>query len=400
MSRLISRILFVILCFAATSRADVHVVSVDPALERSNTATPSAREHSAIERFYGKKIESVDPVDPEARWNYIAPNEHYNHLFEACLPKEGGAYISVGTFRGMNVASSGKVSHLVLMDIDTSALIFNKINAQLIAKAKDRFEYLSLLFSGVPQPALEKEAREGKLLDHDFIDRLRDTVLPSDILATWKETTKLDIPQADIDQLNKNYLKYNYGPTKISTFTLRMKEDMVRELKSYSQGGFGDKTFFGSNERFDTLKRMISEDRVTVVPGNIAGNRTMASLVDLFNEKDMKVAGMDISNVPQYLIEADQENAFSNIRKLPFREDGRVFLTTGSSRYQTNKPRKDDGWEYYSFHHKNIIKPYSRSNFPSVKKKDGSGEDANIVSDPSNPKEFNLLYTPEDAPCK
>jgi hypothetical protein len=399
MSKVFSRILIVVVCLGlSVARAEDSSSSHTGPAVTSATSSSTGFDPARLELFRGKKLENVDPVDMGATFNqYIAPNEHFNYLFEGCLPKEGGAYISVGTFRGMNVASSGKVSHLVLMDINTSAIVFNKINTQLVAKAKDRFEYLSLLFTGVPQEELEKKAKSGEISMSEFTSKLTEKT-PEDIFRVWQDTTKIVLSETDSKAFTNNF----GGALLVASF---MRRTMARELDLYFKAGIGDKTFFGSDERFSTLKRMTEEDRITVVPGNIAGDKTMDSLNSLFREQDMKVSGVDISNVPDYLTQPGQQKAaVENIRKLPFREGGRILLT--SDHPDSRRPKIDEEirWDYFALHHDNGMPGFefpSRNNYTKkLQKRDGSGELTKIVKDPSNPPEFSILFSPEDAPCK
>ena len=138
------------LCLALSARAENGQHELD-LIAGEAFATPMTPVVHDVNLFRGQTVEQ-----DEAKYfpTYIAPNEHYNYLMESCLPKEGGAFISVGTFRALNVFSSGKLSHLVMLDIAAPTVAFNKINLEIIAKAEDRWQYLSLLFTGEGQPFL------------------------------------------------------------------------------------------------------------------------------------------------------------------------------------------------------------------------------------------------------
>ena len=131
-----------------------------------------------ITTIRGISIQSDTPG--ESTFEFVGPNEQFGHLFESCFGVKDGSLISVGTFRGLNNASSGKVAHLVLMDFNYGIYLFNLINLQLVQVSSDRFEYLSLLLTGERNLSLIEKARSGQLSLFQFADELT-TVLQADL---------------------------------------------------------------------------------------------------------------------------------------------------------------------------------------------------------------------------
>ncbi len=335
---------------------------------QSEMSAPAASAPRNFSLFRGKAVEQ-DPGIPFE--HFLAPNEHYNYLWEACLPKEGGAFISVGTFRGLNVFSSGKLSHLVLLDADPTAVAFNKVNLQLIAKAEDRWQYLSYLFTGTDRPELQKEARAGKLTYDEYLERLR-TFSAKEIRRGWTDGLGVQLTEEErkaVADNNDSWLdKY-------------MRWEMHGGLQDYAKLKIEDKTYFGNDERFSRLKRYIEEDKVTVVTGNVAGQKAMSSLNKLFREHDLKVAAVDVSNVPTYLTQEALKTMHDNIRALPLREDARMLYTGGLS-YKSKEPLP---WDYFAVP-------------PSFGYRERPNQ-ADFMFGPGNEKDQENFFVPTSAPC-
>jgi hypothetical protein len=352
-----------------------------------------------LETVKGSKIEQDGNYEPH---NYIVPNEFYANLFEGCLPKEGGAYISVGTLRAMNMGASPRVSHLVMMDISKSAILFNKINVQLIAKAKDRHQYLSYLLTGEEQPELEKQVKlgliAGGISEQEFITKLTSVGAPA-IQAKWK------------NGLNLNFSEEEWRDISSAVEPSRTISQLGAELHTYFSIGNYDKTIMGADSRFEKMKRMIQEKRVTVVHGDISGEKTLKSLGDVFRKEDIKVAGVDLSNAPAYISgnRPRTEKMIASLRNLPFREKGRVLHTDFHNGIATPRGLGQDSWQYASFNKdhleglgaRNLYSPgeVTRLPFNDTRYKTALGEHK-MVKDPTNPAGLDKLYSSDDAPCE
>lgn len=363
----------------------LNVENAQPAL------VTKALSSASLGTYNGEKIEQEEPF--AQAWNYLAPNEHYNHYFEGCLPKEGGAYISVGTFRGMNVASSGKVSHLFLMDGDSSANLFNKINLQLIAKAKDRFEYLSFLFTGKANPDLEDKARKGEMKLDDFFGALASKSMDS-VLEDWKTGLGVDLTPQEWERFRSNISdprkQFDGGDRLFSYASLASR--LRYEFGNYMNVDNGGNTIFGNDTRFSKFQDMVKQGKVTVLTGSITGEKTLKSLDETLRRSGLKVAAMDVSNIPDYLNAPGlKQKSLENIRALPFREGGRLHFTNGG-------PITVDGWAYNSVNQQHLsglsTYPYATTPYTS-----GDGTTHNLIQNKNGTSEQRGFYRSDDAPC-
>jgi hypothetical protein len=384
-----SVLILISLLLSPTIRSESHT-----AINTSSTSASTVKVDDLL-KFQGLPVE--EDVPGAKSWDYIPPNEHSNHLFEPCLPKEGGAYVAVGTMRGTNVASSGKVSHLFLMDFNLGAKVFNLANLQLISKAANRLEYLSLLLTGEAQPELEQKVRSGELKMRDFLSQLSARKLTTtDLLKTW-EGMGIQLPE----EIWKEQKKGNI------TGSSSLISSMLYELTEYENLDYGNNTFWGNDTRFETIQRMIAEKRVTVLNGDITGDKAVRSIGEVLREKNMKLAGFDASNILSWFAQTNEQDRIKKfldkVKELPFAEGGRLYITAHAMRPDTYV--RHDMWNYYG------IKPESLGKIRElVEKKTPRGSffgwpeslaDENFMPvDPSNHPGRKQLRTLPGEECK
>ena len=56
---------------------------------------------------------------------------------------------------------------------------------------------------------------------------------------------------------------------------------------------------------------MISENRITVVQGDLIGQNPMASVAQILRANNIKVSGIDVSNVPSYFADTIYGNGYA-----------------------------------------------------------------------------------------
>jgi hypothetical protein len=261
--------------------------------------------------------------------------------------------------------------------------------------ATDRFNYTSLLFTGKSQPSLEKKRKNHSLTFNEFQSELI-RAMPPDLMGTWKNDLKIDFTSDDWDRFQKCILSAKFPGYVCSSMNQLVSGQMAAEFRNFERMGTLDKTMMGSDDRFETVKRMILEKRITVVTGDIAGDKTFASLNTILRRKNMEVGAIDISNIADYLDQDAQKKVIRNIQRLPVKENSRLFLTALDTHDWDGVREK---WKYYA------LKPHHLNGLGSLPNKEGAPKPRDIVGnlldyrpDPGNsgPK---IFLTPEDAPC-
>ncbi len=204
---------------------------------------------------------------------FIFPNEHHP---EAAIPiwdqANDGIYVSVGTERGFIGAGYTRASHLVLADSDANVVLFNRLNAALLAAAPSRQEYLRLRTSA---PLTE-------------VSR----VLASSPYATSTEHALFTAPQTlplFFGLLRRTEEPYNFVDYHRGT------DDLV----ALSIGGSRVSYLFNDGN-FEHLQSLARRHRIRSVQTNLANGADVAllrSLIDQLQSTDHTALGVvDLSN--------------------------------------------------------------------------------------------------------
>jgi hypothetical protein len=328
---------------------------------------------SSLLTVNGSPVEQDPPG--ERSFRYVHPNEARGFLFDSALDGKG-ALISVGSFRGLNNASSGNVRHLIQLDYNYGINLFNLVNAQLIAQSNNRFEYLSLLFTGELNGSLIRSAQEGKLTTYEYILKLVEPMAEdlarsgdTDIVARWRKRG-VKLPTEEDWQ----FLRSRPDSVPLSKYLFSTK--MTNYLRRFETENAFPETIFGNDTRFNTIRNMIRDGRVTVLTGDIVGSKSFASLGTVLRRQNVSVAAVDVSNILDYFAQdpnnsprASLDRFESNLQALPLSKTSRVFATSTSqvSRFAG----AGDEWAYF------VVRPADvaslRAAFPVSSKRDGSG---------------------------
>lgn len=301
-----------------------------------------------LSQFRSHSIDQ-DPPGTES-YGYLGSNETKQHLYEACLT-DGGAYVSVGT-GGINVASSGLVSHLFLMDYNRGIALFNKINLQLMARSRNRFEYLSRLLTGKVDPNFEKDA-QTQLASAviNLVERtggeFRRAQIDSELLDSWKKFG------VNLSAEEWEALESKKGDLSVHALSGAIRSNIPTQIQRHVSSSTLGQTIYGNDTRFETLRRMILDRRVTVLIGDLTGSKTMASIGETLNAPgvNLKLAAVNVSNVPGSLMENPSigrpqiHKMLTNLEKL---QVTRLFLTSIPPDQATN------GFRFYTLKKKDF----------------------------------------------
>jgi len=350
------------------------------------------KRHSQI---YGSDIPSEN-TGPGS-FAYVHANEQFGHLFESCLKDPEGAVISVGTFRGLNLVSGGKAKDLVLFDYDSHIKLFNLVNLQLILKARDRYEYMSLLLTGKLNEPLIFEAKRSKMSVKEFITKVAAPLIvnPQDPPKKWKWKSEGNlIPSAwaklgiespnkeDWETLNEKEDAKNLPESeKGSPLNSRLAYQLLNRIpdslfNSDRLGTIGD-TLFGDDNRFSAVQKMIHEGHVSVVQGDLTKAGTMKAVNDALKAGGSPgISAIDVSNVPSYAAAAMTNEGVAegdawyrgmkeNWQKTTFTPNARIFFTNHNTLFRDAEPhhppvaerpwlRDLEQWYYYSLAPKDL----------------------------------------------
>jgi len=239
---------------------------------------------------------------------YIIPNEHDNYLYGKYLTSTQGVYIAVGSFRGLNTAMTADFSNVVLFDRDPEVVKFNRIHLKIIDQSKTQEDYLRKICKDPLQETFRKLSFSAKIA-----------------------------------------IKYICGEGQRKVF-------------------LDENYFFFDEDRFQKIKKLISEGRISVVQGDLTGTKSLKYLAQQMKEKNLTLSAIDISN-SHYDIKKPGEvsRMLENLLALPHDEKSQILFTSKGSEfifqnYAKKVLKQDDAkldpgtdWHYFGVNLKQFI---------------------------------------------
>jgi hypothetical protein len=340
----------------AVGRGEDHLPSAPPRARAANE-----KQLAALLSFEGQALE--EDAATHTDFDYAVSNEFANHVFEAQIGREKGVYVAFGSLRALNVGSSGKFSHLVLMDYNRGMKLFNLLNLQLIARSADRFQYLSLLLTGECNEPLVEEARAGKISTAELIRRLSEPVYRQylawhekksdeypDVFAKWRKLGVVLPAPADWSALHQ---ARRGEEEPLDPLEPRVFHDFAGYARVMTEKGLIGNTYFGDDTRFATLRNLLAGGKVTVMNGDLAGGKSLGALGSALRPRGLWVSAVDLSNAPEYFSRhaPSPREAFApaarSLGALPVRPQSRVLITAFAA--SDGKAGYDpDSWSYHA----------------------------------------------------
>ena len=286
---------------------------------------PSARVDSSFAKLVQRLSEPGGYFDSD---NLISNETSYLHVLDGMrrLKVQGGAYIGVGPDQNFSYIAAVRPEIAFMIDIRRDNLLEHLMFKSLFAMARNRIEYLCLLF-GKPLPRdADRWATKSIQELIDYIDAAHtDPDLADSVQsAISQRARRFGIPLSTLDletiarirdafvrdSLDLRYSSIGRAP--------RPYHPTYRQLLLERDRSGHQANYFASEDAFQFVKGMEARDRIVPVVGNAAGEHALAAIGQLIAERGEKVSVLYISNVEQYLIRDGGFPQFAeNVKLLP-----------------------------------------------------------------------------------
>jgi|SRR5437867_918514 len=288
-------------------------------------AAPSTTADSAFARLVQRLSEPGGYFDSD---NLISNETSYLHVLDGMrrMKVQGGAYIGVGPDQNFSYIAAVRPNIAFMLDIRRDNLLEHLLFKSLFAMARNRAEYLCLLF-GKPLP--RDVERWGSKSIQELVDYIDGTATDADIAdstqsAISQRVRRFGIPLSSLDletiarirdafvrdSLDLRYSSIGRAP--------RPYHPAYRQLLLERDRAGRQANYLASEDAFQYVKGMEARDLVVPVVGNVAGEHALAAIGELLTERREKVSVFYISNVEQYLIRDGGFAQFAeNVKLLP-----------------------------------------------------------------------------------
>jgi len=208
-----------------------------------------------------EQIELPEPIVDKTYGNvgmFLAPNETKPAEALPILEKsQPGLYIAVGTERGFMGAAASQADHLLLVDLDSGIVDFNRINIALLAAAKDLPQYKSLRLNG----NLQDWTRAAEGLPSE-----QRALLSNEALHSW---WRMRVRSKDFDS-------FHQAPT--------------------AEGSYDRMNYLFDEKLFEKLHGMARDGKIRTLKIDYSSKANSAALGDSIARSGLKLSVLDLSN--------------------------------------------------------------------------------------------------------
>ena len=323
--RFAGAILALTLALASTPLA----YSQQEAQPASNRATPiPATEFSRMVQEFSEPEGDFDSD------NFTSNETSYLHVVGKLkeLGITGGAYLGVAPEQNFTYIAKIRPRIAFIVDIRRQAMIQHLFYKAIFHRAKNRAEFLSLLFSKpLPDPAETGDSLEGLL---NYIRKTpagREAFLANlaAIRKTIEENFRFPLSSQDAQSLEYVCTAFWRGSLSIGTrgFSYgRWRFPTLGDLIVATDLNGKRGNFLAQEEDYQFVRNLQEQNRVIPVVGDFAGAKAFTAVANYLRKNGYTVSAFYTSNVEQYLYGNEVFGRFAeNVAKLPI-SDRSVFI--------------------------------------------------------------------------
>ncbi len=325
--------------------------SQQPASADGAQAAPSVATDSAFARLVERLSEPGGYFDTD---NLISNEASYLHVLGTlrAMDLSGGAYLGVGPDQNFAYIAQVRPAIAFIVDIRRDNLLQHVFFKALFTGARNRIEYLCLLF-GKPIPR-EVEVWQDRGIEEliAYIDEAPSLLDPIEAARTLIQDRArhagLPLSDADlaaIDEIHSNFIREGLSLQFTShgrppRFYYPTYRDLLLEKDLTGQYG----AFLAREEDFQFIRAMQLEDRVVPVVGDLSGPHALAAIGQVLAEQGEYVSAFYTSNVEFYLMRRGRFDRFAeNVKRLPHSERS-VIIRSYFNRFSSGHPQTVPGY--------------------------------------------------------
>jgi hypothetical protein len=283
--------------------------------------------------------------------------------FQRVVPKlkkdgtPGGVYLGVGPEQNFTYIAALRPRLAFITDIRRQNMLQHLMYKALFEMSATRVEFLSRLFARPAPTGFGKAVRVERLFDA-FKAEEADSDLArqnlSAILDQLRERHHFTLGVEDSKNIDYVYnafvsagpeIRYSY-PNQYPWRRFPSYSELMLETDGSGENGGGENhSFMASEENFQLIKQLESENRIIPIVGDFAGEKALRSVGRYLKDHGARVTAFYTSNVEFYLFQTeDWKKFFDNVAGLP-KNTNSVFIRSYFNNYGLQFPNPP-GWLY------------------------------------------------------
>ena len=275
--------------------------------------------------------------------NYTSNEQEVGQVFTLLreMGISGGVYLGVGPEQNYTYMAAIRPSLAFIVDIRRQAVVQHLMFKAIFEMAKDRADFLSLLFS-TPRPANLGASTPIDKIWEAFLATDPDTTLKpktyARIVAHLTKTHGFTLTPEEMTQLSSVFEAFSfYGPG-ISTRGAGGGRGggngaTFADLTGFSYDASGrPQSFLSTEDHYRFIKSLHERNLIVPVSGDFAGPKALRAIGAYLRSQGAQVSAFYVSNVEQYLFQDGKNGAFyDNVATLPLSASS-VFIRPYSLR--------------------------------------------------------------------
>ena len=252
--------------------------------------------------------------------NLVSNERSYLHVMGPLrdLGVTSGAYLGVGPDQNFSYILAVRPALALIIDIRRDNLLQQLLFKALFLRARNRLEYLCLLF-GRPVPPDLATWDERPL---DDLLRYVDETKPAGTVKVDVSSFGVPLDSADRAKIAQMHAQFMHQglELRLTTFNrpVRLDYPTYRDLLRETDRDGRRAGYLVREADYRYLRQLQREHRIVPVVGNLAGTTAMSAIARFLTERGLVVAAFYTSNVEQYLLRDGGFPQFArNVAALP-----------------------------------------------------------------------------------
>jgi hypothetical protein len=259
----------------------------------------------------------------------------------------GGVFIGVGPEQNLTYIAAVRPQMAFVIDIRRQAVMQHLMFKAMFELAKDRADFLSLLFAKPRPKGLDATAPIQKMwdaylatpTDRDAAVSIHERIVQH-LTRTHKFTFTPD-EQAQLDLVIAAFVQFGPGITTKGALAGRGGGNnwTFADLTGWSLDAMGrPQSFLSTEERFQAVKALHEKNLIVAVSGDFGGPKAVRAVGAYVRDHSATVTAFYVSNVEQYLFQdGKQQKFYDNVSALPL-TDASVFIRPDALRRYGSAP--------------------------------------------------------------
>ncbi len=285
----------------------------------------------------GGYFRSDNFVSNESTFQYVIPELH-------ARTKPGGIYIGVGPDQNFTYIAALRPKLAFIVDIRRQNMIEHLMYKKLFEMSANRAEFLSKLFARPMPEHLPNDATAEKLFEffnNEEADQkiaeyttaaLQQSLQHSSTGPGWDDAKTIEYVYKSFVSAGPD-IRYSF-PSQYAWRRFPSYAELMLETDEKGE----NHSYLASEEKFQLIKKMQSENRIIPIVGDFAGDTALRSVGAYLKQHHATVTAFYTSNVEFYLFQSDDwRKFFNNVAELPIENDS-VFIRAYFNNYDLKFP--------------------------------------------------------------